>query len=694
MGRHRRRTGHLQGTFRPPWIEPSQGPGQFELCLTQPQCNQPSRPVFSTPVLQPHRPSGRACGYGFLVAEHPNTPSTTDALSPVSTRSTLSRDSVATSTSTSYTAALGRARKFSPEADGTLSPSASGSTCQPVRLAGHASDQPLNSPFLASGYTLGADHAMTEAEVVGIVNRVPFTETPQYFSQGPPLYLRPNASPVGHQRYPSQPDPWSGHPLRSENQYLNTGTSTPVLHVQDHRRSLPIRERGGGGRTGPLDPDQRQRTRDVRKRGACLRCAIMKEKCDLQSPCNNCSTKERRKCPKYCIPLHCDWDGCQASLFPDELTSSLRGEDLRQYLQSFTNRGPCRPFQIQLDLHIGIPLYVHVVEFSPQQDSEIRYAFQTSHDSNGQKSFDRQENWNPPIIMWIRDGGEEAVKKVRKNLTGIFDQVLNDPKKYAEWTEDYFEDSEEDFPAKILRLIGRYYRDHIEEHSVLKDSLRLLWYEYLLLNRFIIPAEAIPTLEDNLASRRPFGVPPHVRVIPETINRFLKAAILAGAEKAAENLCKSLHHMMWKMAYSQESPQDNRDLILCMLFVLVIFLGRTQLALSLLAHMPGTAEEMACPPRRTEDKIEQMEERVCGYLLSFHKYALSRASRTPAKSRENCSASERHALEFNLEAQLQHVIEDHVHEKPESLEPGDYEMNTFRYRNVRRLCWKVIENMK
>ncbi|OAL33567.1 hypothetical protein AYO20_07074 [Fonsecaea nubica] len=613
MGRYRRQTGHLQGTFEPPRIQPSQRPGQFGMYSTQPQYNQLSQPPFSTPELQPHWHSGQPRPYGFVVAESHNTPSTTDALSPVSTRSTLSRGSVATPTSTSYTAALGYASTISQDADGTRSPSASLPTSHPAEYAGN---QPLNPAALAADHRWEAARAMTDAAVVGVDPRASVDELSHY------------PDPAGQQRFPGQNQPWSTQLLRQENLCFNMGPRSPVIPVLHYRHSLAIRERGRGGRTRPLNPVQRQETRDVRKRGACLRCVIMKEK---------------------------------------------------------------------LELHIGIPLDVLVMEFSPPEPGwETRYAFETSYDCNGEKTLARYQNWNPPIVMCIRDGGfDRTVAQIQSKLIGIFDQVLNDTQRYVTWTEEYFEDEEEAFQCKILRLIGGYYRDDIAEHSILKDSLRLLWFEYLLLIRFVVPAGAIPALEDNLSSKGRFGTGQYAHVIPETINRFLKSTLLPGAEKAAEKLLKSLHDMMFKMAVSQKSSQSSRDLVLCMLFILVIYLGRAQFGIFMIPQMPGMKEETGYSQEQAEAKIEEMEQRVCDFLLSFHKYALSRtSSRSLAAPGEPDSPSERHARAFGLENKLRHEIEEHVSEKPERLEPGEFDMNTIRYLNVRRLCWKVIENMK
>ncbi|KIW98788.1 uncharacterized protein Z519_00451 [Cladophialophora bantiana CBS 173.52] len=700
MGRNRRQTGHLQGTFPPPRIVPSQGPGQHSLYSSQPQYNEPPQPPpFSTSAQQPNwQPGQHPRGYGLMLAAEPNTPSTTDAASPVSTRSTLSRSSVATSTNTSYTAALEYARQFSPDVDTPPSPSASVSTVHPPHPADHASDQSLHQTIFGSDYVLGANHAMTEG-LLGIDTPAPLAETSRYLFPSPQFLSPQNPSPGPYPRFPGRTDPWNTFPFRHENQYVNMGTSSPVPTVQADCRSLSSRERGGGGgggRTGPLNPTQRQQASDVRRRGACLRCAVMREKCDLGNPCNNCLTKERRKCPKYCIPNRSDWDGCKTSLFPDELTCRLRKDNLLQYLANSTFDVSHRPFQIPLDMYIGIPLYVLVREFHPLQPAlEIRHAFQTSHGPNGEKSYDRQQTWNPPIIMCIRNGElEKTVNQVRKNITGIFDKLLADPKEYRKWTTEYFEEQEEDFQTQILRVLGRYYRRDIEEHSILKAALRLLWFEYLLLNKFTVPAEAVPILEANLGSKRPVGAPQHLHVIPDTINRFLKAIILPLAEKAAEKLIKNLHDMMFKMAVTQKMPQGRRDLVLCLLFILVIFLGRTQVALLFLSHTPAPEIGMEYSQEQAESKIEEMEQIVSDYLLSFHRYTLSRmSSRSPVTASEYDSPSERHAREFDLVDRLRKEIGGYACERPERLEPGDYQMDTFRYMNVRRLCWKVIGNL-
>ncbi|EXJ64999.1 hypothetical protein A1O7_01338 [Cladophialophora yegresii CBS 114405] len=383
----------------------------------------------------------------------------------------------------------------------------------------------------------------------------------------------------------------------------------------------------------------------------------------------------------------------------DELTCRLRNDNVLKHLASCSFILSHRPqFTISLDLHIGIPMQVVVKEFCPLQSAlEVRHAFQTVLSANGTRSYGRQWYWNPPIIMllgWGKSYGKSV--RVQKNICDIFDQLLDDPEKYRKWTTEYFEDPEEDFQTTILGFLGAYYRKDIKEHAILKTALKLLWFEYLLLNKFIIPPEAVGHLEANLEATRPVGAHKDIYVIPETINRFLKAIILPMAEKAAEQLTKGLHDLLFKMAVSQKVSTANADLALCMLFSLMIFLGRTQNALRLLTQTPAAELGEIYTAADVEAKIRDMEDKVSDYFVDFHKYTLNRkSSKSTMNSTDAKSPFEKHALEFQLIERLRKEIEEeYERERPASLKVSGFHVDTFRYMNVRRLCWMVFKSVE
>ena len=177
--------------------------------------------------------------------------------------------------------------------------------------------------------------------LLGIATGASLHETSPHLYHNPQFITPQGPSPTRHQRYPGTTEPWSVLPFRHEEPYVNMGRSPPVEMeiVQETPRSPPGREKGGG-RTGPLSLAQRQQASDVRKRGACLRCTIMREKvchhvyitslaladasqCESNYPCTTCKTKDRRKFPKHCISRDFEWERHKFSLFPGKF-STLR----------------------------------------------------------------------------------------------------------------------------------------------------------------------------------------------------------------------------------------------------------------------------------------------------------------------------------------------------------------------------------
>ena len=175
---------------------------------------------------------------------------------------------------------------------------------------------------------------------MGIGSHAPSHETAQYVAHSPRFISTKTPSPTRLQTYPGINGSWSTYPLRSEDPYINMEERSPSLPMEGVRYSSrsPATHGKGGGRTGPLSQAQRQQASDVRRKGACLRCTVMREKvcynrsevlpgtnvskCDSNYPCHNCLTKERRKCPKDCIPNRFDWDSCKTSLFPGKISEA------------------------------------------------------------------------------------------------------------------------------------------------------------------------------------------------------------------------------------------------------------------------------------------------------------------------------------------------------------------------------------
>jgi hypothetical protein len=399
------------------------------------------------------------------------------------------------------------------------------------------------------------------------------------------------------------------------------------------------------------------------------------------------------------------------------LTYRLRNDQVQQHIaNSSFALSPTPGFNIALDLHVGTPLYVTVQEFYPLQSAmEVRHSFNQSQASESTNSFGRKPDWNPPIVMLIGRGESARMAQTTQlRLMQKFDDVLNDKKEFESWTMKYFNDAEEDFQTTILGIIGKYYAGHLKEHTVLRDGLRLLWCEYLLLNKFGIPADDVPAFEYNLEAKRPASISASAAVIPDTINRFLKAIILPLAMESAKSLAMALHQRLFRMAATQKTTRADADIVLCLLFILVMFLGRTQNALLLLAASNPAEIDMEYTCEQAVKRITQMETQISDYFNDFYSYALSRSyARSMADFDDLTSRVETYARDFDLIDHLRHELQaeygkhgacspdplwsDDVAEaeRPKSLKVEDYtKQGRFRFLNVRRLCWKVFMNVE
>ncbi|KAK5029109.1 hypothetical protein LTR13_008980 [Exophiala sideris] len=402
-----------------------------------------------------------------------------------------------------------------------------------------------------------------------------------------------------------------------------------------------------------------------------------------------------------CIRARADWAMLRLILFPAsvELTERLRTESLFRYLANASFAFSPQPqFKLSLDINIGqrqLPLMVR--EFSPLDIPDIQHTYRSLVGADGARTYGRHRVWSPPINIFIEAGQlNKRINSLRGQIWKLFVQVLACPEDWVRWATIYFPREEEDFQADILILLGKYYRADIPEHAIIQKALSLLWFEHLLLTRARVPPEAVPDLESRLESRRPAELPADARVVPDTINRFIKGVVLRMAEEVGQKITETLHEMMFKLAVGQKSTLARMDLCLCLAFVLLIYLAKTQHALVLLADAPSqeTGREYAAEDARAQ--IEQMDEVVAEYLVQFHKYTLSRrsSSRSPVSSPAGeDSAAEEHAREFNLNGQLRDMASQYFPERPESFGLGELDLGTFRHLNVRRLCWKLFQNV-
>lgn len=434
----------------------------------------------------------------------------------------------------------------------------------------------------------------------------------------------------------------------------------------------------------------------------------------------------------------------------DELTLRLKQDKLFQYLSQSSFTVSSRPeFTVKLELNIDDKLWVVVKEFAPL-DLSIRHAHRSISDDDGNRSYQRLQVWNPPIIMRVREGElPTTITSLRQKLRSLFTGVLSDDVKWTNWSMRYFFHIEEDFQCDLLIWIGKYYRDDIEEHSILSTALSLLWWDYLLLNKITVAQDDVANLESKLEAKRPAGSE-RMAAIPETINRFVKAIILPIALETAKKLTETLHERLFRMAVTQKQSQSGTDIAACLMLVLIMFMGSVQSTLLLLSDTPGEEIEMEYSLEAAKARILEIEESIIELWTSFHRYTLSRrgggtTSKSTLSAKEVNSKAEVYAREYDLMGKMKKEIEGQygtcllpasdvaslllsyrpgrrqmqmqqqllvkqpmisrfeadwfflsVKDRPTDLAVGanhGYELDGFRAANVTRLCWKVWANI-
>lgn len=113
-------------------------------------------------------------------------------------------------------------------------------------------------------------------DVIGIDNRFSAADTNRLIQQPEPKFIPPQSQlPSNYPQSRRTNEPWS--PVQYQPPTKSSSMDTEMPDVPDHTHSQDGREKAGG-RTGPLSQTQRQQASEVRRKGACLRCQIMKER--------------------------------------------------------------------------------------------------------------------------------------------------------------------------------------------------------------------------------------------------------------------------------------------------------------------------------------------------------------------------------------------------------------------------------
>jgi hypothetical protein len=253
-----------------------------------------------------------------------------------------------------------------------------------------------------------------------------------------------------------------------------------------HTTSPPSRQTRPGVRWRPLSLDARESAGAVRDNGgSCIRCFIMREKCDAEIPCNRCVTVSGRA-RSWKLPCTRQWLNERGDyLLPHILTSQLEIKNVDDFINNKTFF-PLEGSRMEVPLTIGFGQYlvldaVEVELIGPDIMSMLGFA-------PGLCAFSLK---SPPIVPCWPVNVDAIYLRVKSWMS----DVLNTGG--SEYPEKCFPDPHPPRHRDILTLIHQHYESantSKDDSCVVTSALRLSVAVYVMGHALTVPKSCINTL--------------------------------------------------------------------------------------------------------------------------------------------------------------------------------------------------------
>lgn len=297
----------------------------------------------------------------------------------------------------------------------------------------------------------------------------------------------------------------------------------------------------GGRKKGIHLPEQsRARSHQMRKLGACWRCAMQRDPCDHGDPCSRCAMRSQRGQTYYF--------GCDRSKLPDFVTEflppSLCLDYTKQILEDVVAREvvhwhPKSAIDVYLSSGYGPPLRWKLVEFTPNS-TRLLWQLQYYQNPHTGRSESRQK-YSPPYGLLKLDSADD----------GHFERYLNDlllPFYLKHLGSScYAEENEVDpdrFQSRVLDMMSHLYirtqdekvctapslpfschrANHFEQlKNLLQDILRMMVITWIMGHTLTITEDTLhPVINNVRHSQRPEDSQLQGHTSPRLANRQLK----------------------------------------------------------------------------------------------------------------------------------------------------------------------------
>lgn len=241
-----------------------------------------------------------------------------------------------------------------------------------------------------------------------------------------------------------------------------------------------------------------------------------------------------------------------------------------------------------------------------------------------------------------------------------------------------------------MKLICEYFQASVPQHRILKEALALSFFNYIFIYSFNIPDDHVPVLQQRIEAQ----IPPGAEYIsPSIINLYIKMLMLPALRDVVKRTLKGLEQLLLDQ---QNGRVWRRDLIFCVSFIVLAYLGRTQVSVLQFANQPAKDRSKALTPQAATQQVLEMEREIADLIIKYHTQFLTPSPRRKASNvvaTEIEQRCEEHAQQFRLMDKIRRLRSEHLDSIPASLEPQCDMVGDFIANNTTRLCWKFVQTI-
>lgn len=290
-----------------------------------------------------------------------------------------------------------------------------------------------------------------------------------------------------------------------------------------------------------------------------------------------------------------------------------------------------------------------------------------------------------PVVISC-DKEEEAANHIRHSLLKWFQQTI-DRTHDSDWAWNWFNRRSDAFAGSVMKLVCEYFQANISQHRILRDALALSFFNYIFIFSFNVPDHHVHMLQQ----RMEVSIPQNAEYIsPSIINLYIKMLMLPALRDVVKRTLKGLELLL----LDQQNPRLwRRDLIFCVAFIVLAYLGRTQVSVVQFANQPARDSSKVLTHQAATQQVHEMEREVADLVIKYHEQFLTpsprrKASRAVATEAEQ--ACEEHAQRCGLMEKVRKIKAEYLQDMPESLEPQCEDVGDFIANNTSRICWKFV----